>query len=381
MERKGPVVERELTERPIGLGLVSDEQVKMLSNFYEVQQFLKAQRVKAKEESERKARVKVAAASVKTATNPFADDVVKCSICLSALVNGDKVCKFECKHLLHEKCRTDFIKYKEDKNTMKCPQCRGDTEYFQVFKYESATVISDEEDSRPINRPSATGSESHTFYPWWENATTREHSYLGEPQLTQGNHGLLVDPGAWSNLVGSNWAQNMAKKALKSGHTPTQERMDNPMTVSGVGTGSNKADWRVTIPIALEEDDGNVHVHKFSAPAVDKEGSDLPALLGLRSMLSMRAVLEMTEGEEYLTFPGPGGYKIEWSPGTKRHKLRRANAGHLILPCDGFDKVTETKGVEVKAKVFVTDRNPLRWKHPRVYWHIRMCLHPRRRLG
>ena len=101
MERKGPVVERESTEQPVGLGLVSDEQVKMVTNFYEIQQFLKAQRAKAKEESEPKARVKVAAASVKVETNPFYNDVVKCSICLSALVNGDKVCKFECKHLVH----------------------------------------------------------------------------------------------------------------------------------------------------------------------------------------------------------------------------------------------------------------------------------------
>ena len=132
------------------------------------------------------------------------------------------------------------------------------------------------------------------------------------------------------------------------------------MTISGVGTGSNQAEWRVNIPIAIEETDGSSHIHKFSAPTVTGMGSELPALLGLRSMLSMKAVLEMTEGEEYLTFPGPGGYKIEWSPGTKRHKLMRANTGHLILPCDGFDKVKPTTGIETKAKVFISEPEPVK---------------------
>jgi hypothetical protein len=69
-------------------------------------------------------------------------------------------------------------------------------------------------------------------------------------------------------------------------------------------------------------------------------------------------VLEMTEGREYLTFPGPGGYKIEWSPGTKRHKLDRADTGHLILPCDGFEKVKANAGIDSKTKVFVAKEEP-----------------------
>ena len=55
-------------------------------------------------------------------------------------------------------------------------------------------------------------------------------------------------------------------------------------------------------------------------------------------------VLEMTEGREYLTFPGSGGYQVEWSPGTRRYKLERATSGHLILPCDSFTQVDKNKG-------------------------------------
>ena len=56
------------------------------------------------------------------------------------------------------------------------------------------------------------------------------------------------------------------------------------------------------------------------------------------------AVLEMNPGNEHLTLPGPGGYSINWSPGSIRYKLEQAPSGHLILPCDEFMKVGKTKG-------------------------------------
>ena len=67
----------------------------------------------------------------------------------------------------------------------------------------------------------------------------------------------------------------------------------------------------------------------------------------------------MKDGEEYLTFPGPGGYQIEWSPGTRRYKLERAPSGHLILPCDAFHEVKPTKGgLTTTTKEFFTDDVP-----------------------
>ena len=52
----------------------------------------------------------------------------------------------------------------------------------------------------------------------------------------------------------------------------------------------------------------------------------------------------MIEGREYLTFPGPGGYQVEWSPGTRRYKLELATSGHLMLPCDSFTQVAKIQG-------------------------------------
>jgi len=42
--------------------------------------------------------------------------------------------------------------------------------------------------------------------------------YHGNTMLQDGRQGLLVDPGAWSNLAGEVWIQEMAKKALAAGH-------------------------------------------------------------------------------------------------------------------------------------------------------------------
>jgi hypothetical protein len=156
-----------------------------------------------------------------------------------------------------------------------------------------------------------------------------------------------VDPGAWSNLVGEQWVIDMAKKALKAGCKPEQRRMTRPLTVQGVGSGSNKAEWEISMPIAVTDTtngDPTTKVYDYKAPTVAGAGKNLPALLGLQSMSRQCGVLEMKDGEEYLTFPGPGGYQIEWSPGTRRYKLERAPSGHLILPCDSFQEVKPAKG-------------------------------------
>ena len=49
------------------------------------------------------------------------------------------------------------------------------------------------------------------------------------------------------------------------------------------------------------------------------------------------AVLILRKGKEMMVFPGPGGYKIECSPGTERLPMIPAPSGHLVIPCDKFD--------------------------------------------
>ena len=54
-----------------------------------------------------------------------------------------------------------------------------------------------------------------------------------------------------------------------------------------------------------------------------------------------------------MAMPGPGGYKIEWSPGTKLLPLVHAPSGHLVIPCDEFAKVP--KNNPTNELTFVTD--------------------------
>ena len=136
----------------------------------------------------------------------------------------------------------------------------------------------------------------------------------------------------------------MAEKALKSGNVISKGKLPKPMKVAGVGNGTNKAEWEVRMPIALTDFEGNVTLNEYHVPVVGEEGRELPALLGLQSMSRLNAVLEMNPGNEHLTLPGPGGYSINWSPGSIRYKLEQAPSGHLILPCDEFEKVSKVKG-------------------------------------
>jgi hypothetical protein len=181
--------------------------------------------------------------------------------------------------------------------------------------------------------------------------------YHGNTKLADGRQGLLVDPGAWSNLAGENWTQDMSKKAMSAGHNVAQGRLSKPMTVAGVGRDTDRAEWEVHMPIALLDSDGVGLLHEFRVPVIGGEGANLPALLGLQSMSRQNAVLEMAPGAEYLTLPGPGGYTVAWSPGTVRYKLEKAPSGHLILPCDEFDKVsTASTGLEEPKLTFFGTR-------------------------
>ena len=88
----------------------------------------------------------------------------------------------------------------------------------------------------------------------------------------------------------------------------------------------------------------NPAVHVFESPVVGGSGEDLPMILGLKFMRSKNAVLKMTPGRAMLTFLGPGGYEITWSPGTQHFPLRCAPSGHMVLPLGDFSKVEKKRG-------------------------------------
>ena len=92
----------------------------------------------------------------------------------------------------------------------------------------------------------------------------------------------------------------------------------------------------------------------FRANIADGVGADLPAILGSTSMREKHAVLILRAGQELLAVPGAGGYKTEWSPGTKLFPLAYAPPNHLVIPCDHFSGLPTGTATEPELS-FVTD--------------------------
>ena len=187
--------------------------------------------------------------------------------------------------------------------------------------------------------------------PWYPAPGVQPQGYYhAAAKLSGGRPGLLVDVGAWTNVGGASNGRELAIAAAAAGFKPTQRKMKTPLEIQGVGNGSQRCLWESSIPVAVPVGDGSVSkLFDFESPLVEGSGKDLPLILGLRSMKEKHAVLEMTDGRECLTFPGPGGYKVEWSPGTVHIPLEAASSGHLMIPCAEYTKLVKPTGVEEAA--------------------------------
>lgn len=104
--------------------------------------------------------------------------------------------------------------------------------------------------------------------------------------------------------------------------------------VNGVGAGSATCDYEAVISIAVELKDEAATKESFKGNMADGVSADLPAILGATSMRKKDSVLILREGKEFIAFPGPGGYKIEWSPGTKLARLQGTWSYHAITSMD-----------------------------------------------
>ncbi|CAE8619736.1 unnamed protein product [Polarella glacialis] len=290
-----------------------------------------------------------------------------CALCLEDFSDGEAVLRLVCRHCFHIECWNHMLSTYEEED-MECPNCRGSARVTARFRFLALDVTSYER--TPVHRAAAvhhnmtTGSTpahshmpsrdpspassgydtpSSTVLPWWPASATDVTSVLhSATRLADGRMSIIVDPGAWTNLAGARFARMQAQRAVAAGHTPSQSPMTRPLQIQGVGNGVQSAKWQTELPIAVPNADGTATLHRFEAPTVEGSGEDLPALLGLRSIRSKQGVLETAEGKERLSFPGPGGYSIEWSPGTLHFDLEVAPSGHYVIPCDSFDLLSNT---------------------------------------
>ena len=166
-------------------------------------------------------------------------------------------------------------------------------------------------------------------------------AYHSMTQLPDGRLSMIVDPGAWTNLMGAKMARLLTQRALKNGLRPDQLPMDR-LNVQGVGNGSQCGNFKISCPTAIPHADGKAHMHKITAPIVEGTGQDLPGLLGLRSLETDRAILDT--GNRKLYYPGPGEVQIILPPGSVCIPLEKAPSGHLVMPIDEYERASKTKG-------------------------------------
>ena len=162
------------------------------------------------------------------------------------------------------------------------------------------------------------------FYPnWWTSYHTKVRLERGEA--------LCVDTGAVFSLSGDAQMFRMAQIAKEHGHGTAYSKLTKPLSIDGVGQNSSGCTRQASVPIVMS--DGKLAVYK--APMIDN--SQVPALLGLTTMTEQRVLLDLLHNR-YITV-GPGGYKVELSPGSAVLDLERAPTGHLMLAASEWTKL------------------------------------------
>ena len=109
------------------------------------------------------------------------------------------------------------------------------------------------------------GQQENAF-PWWpipeteqqriDAVTDQERSFHASVRCANGALGLLVDPGSYGNLVGSEWLQEVQSTLQDKGIDSEVRPRGAPLRVGGVGKGAQRCNQDMTIPLAMARQDG-----------------------------------------------------------------------------------------------------------------------------
>ena len=108
----------------------------------------------------------------------------------------------------------------------------------------------------------------------------------------------MVDTGAVFNLTGDSWLQRM------EGHVPKNlpihyEELPEPQGVMGVGKHASTATHVAAVPVGMA-DQGIEPDENFRYKATVITNSDVPALLGLQSMMASNCILDLRPGKMHM---------------------------------------------------------------------------------
>ena len=207
--------------------------------------------------------------------------------------------------------------------------------------------------------------------------------FISNTELSDGRQALLIDPGSFNNLSGKPWFRQTCKMATKAGlqDEVSQRERKVPLNVAGVGTGQQKCTYDCKSPIALETTDGRLVCGDYASPVLDDDNHALPALLGLKTLIELKAIIDFSKLT--ISFCGPGDTKVEYPPGTDTFKLFQAPSGHLMLPCCEYEKdkikAKDSFSVSLHSAIASAEAEPAdddppeRNVRPRAYWEQPIC--------
>ena len=169
-----------------------------------------------------------------------------------------------------------------------------------------------------------------------------EDVYISRESRTKlpGESTTVLDLGSMVNCIGANTLKQFEDKMAPHGHSAQYEARAIAFNLTGVGSGAARCPQQAIIAIAIQFKDKPATLEHLKSNVATGSGADLPSIMGKTSATAKDSVVLLREGKEQLVFPGPGGYKIEWSPGTKIMDFKSAPSGHLVFNCDKYDAVT-----------------------------------------
>ena len=189
-------------------------------------------------------------------------------------------------------------------------------------------IFSDEEASTSIVPHENPQAERWYAYAWFGETLYHAHVRLHECEA------LLIDTGAVHDISGDKQMKKFARIALENGQGSEFKPLQHRTSIEGVGGTPSHCSQTGVVPIKL----GDGKVSSYKATII--EDSDVPALLGLATMPQERVLLDLIH-DRYIKV-GPGGFKLELSPGSTVLELKRAPTGHLMLPATKWGQSKST---------------------------------------
>ena len=323
-----------------------------------------------------------------------------CELCTSTYDRHELVCRLVCGHLFHDECWRDHV---ATENASCCYNCQGSPEVTNIFTHlgpntpdaaarslrrmdrRAARIAAAAQQATPVEVETVevtttfmvqTADEINDWLQEWPSQPLEEYLETKERTTTQdevlylrgewqqvflgkttipGKNTILVDLGSRVNVVGENTEKRLSATATANGHKTVYTKKNNALLIGGVGDGNARCDYEASIPIAVTFDGRPATKEVYQTNIATGCGADLPAILGADSMQKKDGVLILREGKECLAIPGPGGYSIQWSPGTRILPMRPAPSGHLVVEADNFDMLTDTTS---SNSFWMDHRNP-----------------------